>query len=552
VGVDPNTGAIIDNSNRYYSFVNDGQNIVNTAIVQAAITDSQTTQDEKTGNKVFARKQYEPTFSFVTSSTLNTLQNAGDPLILGAVKDTNARNIPTITGTVQYIGQVKGDKFVVINPSPDLLSTQLLGQRLIPDITQSTQTYRIFRIKICNQGYGYVTAGTSITTADLNRLSELLGEDITTTSTQNKIKNGTIDLLEFLRADLDSNGIIDATDYNLLNNFINGSINSFPAGSYFTTLEMEVQQAIGRTDGYYSCQIPGNPDPRVDVADLKIYGINGYDSGIAFSSLSTNKQLYFGNYSPVEIEVYNSNFTTVPFVAVDFRIENVDFWMPDYLTFSANTRKLPCVFSYNTGLNGTSCSSNSGLYNCQDTIETKPATDPGRNDILLPANLILNPGAKILLPDGSNYKPDLEIGMVVLELPTSQLINKILDIFNYFCCDRGDGHTIKNFPAMKYASCKTVRQEDLFLNKLRYDVTIQSYVSKNAIDGYVGISTPGLIGNVMDQTTGLLTIYLNNLVDEPLNRNLVTRLTIKVYLRESGFNNVPLTLTADQLSGLWV
>jgi len=397
-----------------------------------------------------------------------------------------------------------------------------------------------------------VTNGTSITTADLTRLSQLIGEDLTTTSTQNKIKAGTIGLLEFLRADLNGDLKIDATDYNLLNNYINGTINSFPVGSYFTHLELDVQQAVSRFDGYYPAYIPGSLTPETSIADLRQYGLRPVDSGVSFSLLSVAEKLFYGNYLPVHMEIDNVNLAAVPFSPINFRIENVSFWMPDYLTFTADAREVPVTFSYTTGIFGNGCSTNTSLYSCVDRIERGPVTDPGRNDLFVPGNIVMKPGAQIMTPDGEPFKFDYEVGIITVELPSVQIINKTLDIFNSFVRDQGNGQTSKNFPAMKYASCNTVKAEDLLLNKVKFDVSIQSYVSSDGYDGYVGANTSGIIGSFMDQNTGLLRIYSNNLVNNILNANLVTRLTIKVLLKESSWNNYPLTLSKDQISGLLV
>lgn len=539
---DPNNGSTIDNENRNFSFVNTGQNIVNTAILQAAIQDSQTTQDERTGDHVWSRQQYEPEFSFVTTSNLATLQQTKEPLIIGAAADVNPQNTSLISGTTSLPGLVHDGYQIVINPAADLLTNQLIGQRLVPDITNANLTYRIFKTTLCEDGYGDVTGSGEIGAADLTRLTQLIGESLSYNSTQTKILTGQITTLEMLRADLDNDGVITSNDYNLLDDYINGVINSFPAGSTFKHLRLDVQPAISRFDGYYNFWTPGALDPETSIADLKGYAVNTFDTGVSFSSLTTVEKIFYGNYLPVVMNADNSAFTTVPFVPVNYQIQYIPFWQPDYLILSSNAKQVPVSFSYNTGITNTSCDTNGTLFNCLDRIQETPTCDPGRNDYYYPDNLIIGRG-QILNTLGAPYKLDLEIGTVILELPSTQIINKSIDLFTNFIKDRGDGFTDIGRPAMKYANCETVQAEDLLENRLRFSVSIQSITCNNiAADGY--------IGEYIDPTTGILRIWSADLINNPLFDTMISRIQILVFLKQAGWNNTVQTVPYTQLINL--
>src|SRR6266581_4717440 len=73
--IDAETGATIDNTQRYLPFFSTGQGVLNTGIIQSIEQDSVTIQDERTGNQIESRKNQIPDFSFVDSIGLTELQN---------------------------------------------------------------------------------------------------------------------------------------------------------------------------------------------------------------------------------------------------------------------------------------------------------------------------------------------------------------------------------------------------------------------------------------------------------------------------------------------
>src|SRR5690606_18061564 len=148
-------GATIDYSFGLNPFVDSGQNTLNTAVVEAVVQQFQQEQDERTGNPVYARQKFEPSFSFVTNATLSTLRETSEPLIIGCATDTNAKSNAIITGTQNLPGLVNGNTFIVINPDAGLTSQQLIGSKLIPNDDFSTD-YKIVRVRICTDGYGDV------------------------------------------------------------------------------------------------------------------------------------------------------------------------------------------------------------------------------------------------------------------------------------------------------------------------------------------------------------------------------------------------------------
>jgi len=529
--IDTSTGAYIDNEIGGFSLVNTGQSIVNTGIIQATTNETVTVQDERTGDNVYSRQQFVPSFSFVTTSELTTLKQTTEPLIIGCAVDVNPKVTDVIIGSQIYPGLAKGDDFIIINPGADLLSVRLVGRKLIPNNTCNALDYRIYGVELCVDGYGDVNGDGYINDSDITRASTLLGESIWSASTQQKIVDGYFSTLELLRADVDGDGYITVNDIDLITNYVNRSINSFPVGTSFNHLTLTVQQSIGRYDGYYDC------NGRVRLDGYHEYNI------VDPSSLSAAELVYDGYLAAVNIEASDSVFTTVPFPGVTYEIDFQPFWQDYLLVFSSSARMLPAAFTYAASATSTSCST-ALTFECTDRNTTVPACDPGRNDLFVPANLIIGTGGEILRPNGDNYKVDVEIGTVILQLPDTPLSESIIDVFRSFVADRGDGFTNSGYAAMRYSDCTTVQPEDLSLNKIRFGVSLQSFSN---LDGYF---VDDIIGVYMDYNSGILKLTIKDLSVDTIYLTLVTKIQILVYLKKAGWNNEVLTVGPDEVAGL--
>lgn len=537
--IDTETGASIDNIQGHFSFASTGAGTVNTGIIQAITEESITTQDERTGDNVFSRKQYVPSFSFVSPTGLAELKETSEPLIIGCVADDNPKKNSEITQIQTIPGLVRGDTFCVINPDPDLLSVMLVGSKLIPNNDCDLIGYRIGRVTTCVDGYGDVNGDGAIDETDLQRASELIGESIYLNTTQQKIADGYIDTLELLRADVNGDGYVTADDVDLIEAFINRSSNSFPAGTSFTHLCLQVEQVIGRNDGYFSCT---NGLIRTD----------GYMSHtVSVSSLSAAALVYDGYEIPVVIDETDVAFNTVPFVSIEWKVIPLPFWQPHFLNLSSEARLLPATFTFTEGVENTSCTTTS-TFVCENPNETAPVSDPGRNDFYIPDNLIIGRG-QILQSDGTAYKHDFEIGTVIIELPEIPIENKSINIFDAFVADRGGGKTSAAFNAMRYSDCSYVQAGDLDEGRIRFNVSVQS-ISKNIdgydSDGYGIIISESPLGIYIEQSTGLMTVYSTDLNLDSVYQNLRTKIQIIVYLKKAGFNNETLTVSGDEAAGL--
>lgn len=524
-------GAVVDYGFGLNSFVDNGQNTINTAIIEAVLNQSQQEQDERTGNPVNARQKFEPSFSFITNTTLASLQESSDPLIIGSARDVNAKNNNVIIDTQTYPGLANSNTLIIINPSADLLSQQLIGSKLTPN-NLAGYSYKIASVALCTDGYGDVNGDGVIDEDDVSRAGELVGQSLSSTVTQQAIQDGYFTSLEIIRADVNGDGVVTSADVTLIRNYVARTINSFPVGSSFKHIVLTLQNLTGRFDGYYDC---GNDLIRVD-------GYNGNNTVLP-SSLTASELRYYG-YNGLPDLTVDSAYTTVPFTTLSYTINPLPFWQDYMVQFSSSARTVPATFTDFNGVeslldsNG-NCTS-SVITVCEDPF-IMPPSDPGSNHFYVPNNLIIGNG-QILNKNGTTFKQDFEIYSVVLELPAEyRFDHAVLNIFDKLIKDTGDGKTTIGLPCAKFADCTTVQSEALLRNQVRFEAVIQS-------DGY---TTETVIGLSLDQETSLLTLTINNINHSVVWSDLRVKLLITAYLKKGGWNNTPLTIPNTQVAGLF-
>lgn len=534
---DATTGATIDNQIKNKSFTDTGESVLNIGVLQATESFSVTEQDERTGNNVFSRKQFVPSFSFNDAAQLATLRINTDPIVIGCAEDINPKQNPTIEKAQTLPGLAKGDQFCIVNPDADLLSLMMIGSKIIPNVTCDGITYRIFDYEICTDGYGDVNGDGYIDAVDIARASALIGESLLLDTTQQKIVDGSVTTLEVLRADVDGDGYVSAADVTLITQFVNKTINAFPVGASFQRLCFTVQQSTGRFDGYFDCD--------------GYVRIDGYESTIVSPDSLSAAQLKFDGYLVTPMIDTDSAFTTVPFAGVTYRIVPQPFWQPHFVLFGSDARIVPASFCSDTSVVQNSCA-NPLLFECSNPTCVTPVCDPGRNDLYIPDNLIIDKG-QIIRADGSLFGFDFEIGTVILQLPDTPFDEVSLNMFDKFVADRGDGFTRGGFAAMRYADCSTVQDADLVANRIRFSVSVQAFVPNfdgySETDGY-GIVVDDIIGVYVDHTTGVLQLTIKDLFEDQVFRTLVTKIQIQVFLKKAGWVNPALIVDTDAVAGL--
>jgi len=519
------TGLTEDYSKEGISFINSGQNQLNFLVAQAVRELYLENQDPRTGTRQKSRQIYKASVSAVSSATLALLKTDSEPVVIGSAYDTNSKNSVTIIGTQDYFGQASGNTFTIINPPISLLSNNLIGCKIVPNIANPTAIYRIVDVKLCTDGYGDVNGDGKIDRDDIAAALALKGEDVSTEATQIKISQGEFTVQQVLRADVDGDGIVSDIDVGLITDYVEHRINSFPAGYSFPELILYLEHNLTRHDGYY------------DYSDIYARKHPLSTEKIAVALMNDEQKIYYGHPDRVLVES-DVTFNTAPFVAVSYRITNTsDYWQEHLVRSTYAGRLLPCAFTYNTS---------NPDYDCDAAVEFKceqryaaPPCDGGRVDMFVPANLVV--AGSILSTNGNSFPIDFETNTVTIEFPEEQIISGSIDIFRMFVADKGNGFTIANYPAMKFSDCSLVQGDALENNQVKFSVAIQSYHPNldgySILDGY-GIIIDPIMTVSMNHETGLLEFNSTNQKTDPVNTTLRTKLQITVMLKKAGWKNI--------------
>lgn len=345
---------------------------------------------------------------------------------------------------------------------------------------------------------------------------------------------------QILRADIDGDFAITNSDGYLLLNYINrvpyvlSPYPTYPApttdpytkiGTKFNAIRLKVEKYIDRADDYSPVSAGRSttihPPQDIFLADGYFASHDFYNSPIP---VTTQQQLT---------------------------------WNDNLIASNSKIKLVPCVFTSLTGSGIHPCSLDGILCN---VFPTTPDYDAGTVDFFAPDNIIIGEG-DIKRPDGNFYKVDFEVGTIVLEIPNGfYTAEKTLNILQDFIATEVDGTTglptgvtKLGFPAMRFADCSFVDLQALTRDQIRFSVAVQSFspnVNGTDGDGYTGVIVDGKIGVSVDYENGLLTLNFTNLYEDAVFLTLRTKIQISVYLKKSGFNNLPLYVDSAKVKNI--
>jgi hypothetical protein len=337
-------------------------------------------------------------------------------------------------------------------------------------------------------------------------------------------------ILNILSADINGDMKVDATDVTLITNYIN-KVAPFPAttspgnrvGTEFTAIRFTLERYIDRADEYTA-----SVNRSTDVHPLPDILMDGYAAG--FSLFGTDLK-----DSPVT-----------------FTVTKQLNWHDYLVNATSNPKLVPAAFNYQSGFEQNLCSLD-GII--EEKYPLAPSFDPGRNDIFLPNNLVLNYGGEILRPDGYYAKMDFEVGTVIFEIPAVSFTSeKTINIFSDFVADySGDGRTRLGYESMRFADCSFVGLDGLSKEQIRFSVAVRSFSPQiNGVDedDVTGVLVDGKIGVSIEASSGILTLNFANLYEDPVLQTLKTRVQITIYMKKAGFNNAPLIVDSTKVRNL--
>lgn len=365
------------------------------------------------------------------------------------------------------------------------------------------------------------------------RITNLVSNSIITIS---KLEYTSDLFLQLLRADINGDMIISSSDVSLITDYINLEP-TFPPitspankiGKTFRAVRLTVEKYIDRADDY-----PGTDADRS-------------------TTLHTSPDVFLDGYS----DWSGQNVKLNP---IDFTIIKQLNWKDHNIVVNSNPKMV--LASFNEASGYVVNSSDPTNLNSVDVFPEPPAFDPGRNDLFIPNNLIINNGGQITTPDGNYFKVDFEMGTISFEIPSEVIFTeeKTVNILTDFIADyTTTGYTRIGYPAMRFADNSLVSLHGFTNGQIRVSVGVLSFSPQiNGVvadDGYgdelnSGIIVDNRLGVSMNYETGLLSLQFNNLYEDAVEQTKSTRVQVVVYLKKAGWNNNPIVIDSNKTANL--
>lgn len=193
---DPTSLVTVDFSQQPIQFTG---NDIFRAVVAATTQKSTSVPDQRTGNPVLTRQQFVPSISLLNSIDITNLENASEPLIIGAITDRNRKFFDSISSVINsklYSATIVKDELLikivddptdttrfdtsVVSLQSNLLNGDFAGAKIIPNINNPSIFYRVADAKLCSYILGDVDGNGIIDVNDLNILNSYLNYNLTT------------------------------------------------------------------------------------------------------------------------------------------------------------------------------------------------------------------------------------------------------------------------------------------------------------------------------------------------------------------------------------
>lgn len=188
---DPVTLATVDNIFGAKQFV--GSDVFR-AVLSAVTDSSAPVPDQRTGNPVNSRQQFVPQITLMNTIDIANLEEASEPLILGAIADKNIKFFDTsqlvINANLYSATMVKDELVIRVVDDPtdavrfdlsvsglatSLLNGDLVGAIIRPDAAAPFVSYRIADARLCSMILGDVDGNGIIDERDLSLLNTFIG-----------------------------------------------------------------------------------------------------------------------------------------------------------------------------------------------------------------------------------------------------------------------------------------------------------------------------------------------------------------------------------------
>ena len=494
------SGAITQHFECEKNLVNSGEGAENYLIVEKGLAYSQLESNPRVGDLQATEVEDVPEFKVLEQDELITnLISNPKTVTLARARDNNPRSNPVISGTIDFPGLALGNTIHIVSPGSDLLTQNVVGSTIIPDILQPTIKYRIIGQDLYTDLYGDVNGDGTVDVFDEALISDYDGYQsfLATTGTYTSdqqiaaVVANRISMLEILRGDVDSTDTYELTsvDAAAINAFYTSGT-ALPNGSSFSRITLTLEPLL---------------DP---LSDLNTFA-----------------------ESQMNLETDNPNLINPalfsPVLNIGFQIDFVPSWFAQDVEIVDLRRFVTTTFSDFSS----------------DNLSSTPETG-GKNNLFVPGSLYLTDG--ILNLDGTTHKLDFESNDIDIELPSGDTQGE-LNIFEEYVVGK-----------MKFSDGSFVSSSSLNNSQVKLGVSISSHVKNvsDGLDGYLdfdgyndgyGANADEAIGTYLDHSTGLLRIRAFNIVENLFFPELRTRIVINIELKKSGFVNSDVFVSSSEL-----
>lgn len=501
----------------------------------------------RTGNFVFSKIQDSAAISLVDTTGLNDLLEDTIPVLLAKVTDKNVRDAQPINGTFDKPGFIYRDYAIIEDPSTALLTSNLVNRVFVPDTEcQCNAMYRITEAECVTELAGDLDDDGELTSSDILELLNVVGNTINSESTERAILGGALDIVDFIKSDLDNNDTVDGTDIELLEDAVDGYVNfsvpeqirfliirvenmfeedNFPtiftdtALSGVTTSDDDILTFVTTTENQALIIRPGDTvqiGSGVDAGTYKVAGKTIAADNVTVSVVVTttdDEEVIFEGSSGFNVIVAsgtavnmladNNELVDIPFSEGSYEISFVNAPFEEQFVDVCDLRRF--VESSFLELETKSCEcSDEDL--CPDDEDCTPKY---KSQKYLPGDLYI-PDGEILTAPGVPYHGDFEFANITVPLPPGSITDCSIDLYNTFVkSEDGSCKTPAGFPAMLYSDgtyvgCQDSGSDtDITKGRVKFSHAVCSLFVDGIIDGY-GVDDG--YGEVTDSTNSTESI----------------------------------------------
>jgi len=509
----------------------------------------------RTGNLAYSRIFDTGSISVYNESDFMSISDS-NPLILAKVVDRNVRSASQISQPISIPGLVDRDYILVIEPESSLLTDNLIGRVLTPDVTcECNKKYKIIKTECLTYTAGDLNNDKQINFLDISEIVPILGNTINSSATEKEILSGNLSIIKFKQSDLNGDGTVDGSDLTILENAADGYID-FSVPEKFKVLKIYIQNDFDKNDypiilddslitadtvaasssisfsvaDYRSAlairkndvvSLSGTLDSGIYLVSSKEIDSSGLtvtltlkqedgteplfigESGVALVIISgTSANMIADNLNLVKLPFTTSSFS-IDFIESPFSLENIEVCdLRRYVSRNFIEEKIKsCI-----------CTTD----DCNTSVSCTPNL---KNQQYISGDIFI-PDGEIYSSPGVPYHGDFEYTTVSISLPPGSLDDCQIDLYNAFLkAEAGSCLTSAGYPAMKYSDGTYVGCEDgsgmtdIQRGRVKFSSAIASLYVDSLIsgpipDGYINSSVDGT------STTNAKNIVTESFVDQ--------------------------------------